>query len=476
MQNKIHTRRVRSLIIMFSLTAIILSVSTYAWFIGMRTVHVASFDVNIAATESLALSLDGQLWSDTVSITKNDFINESDPATTWWADKGLVPMSSIGEMDVVSSRMKIFTKASLSSITGGYKLLASRVDNHSSGSTEQDGYVAFDLYVKNFSGTQYLEELDEGGEEGIYLTADSLVSVAISGVADTGIENSIRVAFAQIGRVIADETDGATIRGITCNADEDENPSIVDGVTGICRTAQIWEPNDTKHVESAIEWYNTTCLKRTIVDETTTYSGACGIVANGISYPTYAVADEIKSTDNVNIYDGAVYNTYGGSVTAGKLGQYDYFTDTKKMLEGTSRPEFMYLAPNSITKIRVYIYMEGQDVDNYDFASIGKAISVKFGFTKQMFDEEDTGYTGPALDPEKPSIILNGNNPMYVIKDATYTEPGATVVDRKDEDLEAVITGTVDVTKIGEYTITYTATDTDGNITVKTRIVNVVAE
>ena len=58
----------------------------------------------------------------------------------------------------------------------------------------------------------------------------------------------------------------------------------------------------------------------------------------------------------------------------------------------------MTLAPNSITKVRVYIYIEGQDVDNYDFASLGKQISVNFGFTKERFTGDDIGYDGtPAL-------------------------------------------------------------------------------
>ena len=59
------------------------------------------------------------------------------------------------------------------------------------------------------------------------------------------------------------------------------------------------------------------------------------------------------------------------------------------------RKEFMSLAPNSITKVRVYIYLEGQDIDNYDFAQIGKAISINFGFTKQRFTEDDIDYNGP---------------------------------------------------------------------------------
>ena len=67
----------------------------------------------------------------------------------------------------------------------------------------------------------------------------------------------------------------------------------------------------------------------------------------------------------------------------GKLFAYPYFTDTMKNLEGVNRPQFISLAPNSITKVRVYVYIEGQDVDNYDFASLGKKISINFGFTKE---------------------------------------------------------------------------------------------
>jgi len=71
-----------------------------------------------------------------------------------------------------------------------------------------------------------------------------------------------------------------------------------------------------------------------------------------------------------------------------------------KNLTGTERPEFMTLAPNSITKVRVYIYIEGQDIDNYDFASLGKKISINFGFTKERYTPEVDfpEYDGPSTD------------------------------------------------------------------------------
>lgn len=78
------------------------------------------------------------------------------------------------------------------------------------------------------------------------------------------------------------------------------------------------------------------------------------------------------------------------------------------------------------------------------------------------------------IDTIPPIITLNGSNPMSVTLGNSYTEPGATVSDNIDDSLEAVITGTVNTSTIGAYTITYTATDNSGNIASKTRTVNVV--
>ncbi len=482
-QNKMRRKRIRNLIVIFSLTAVILSVSTYAWFIGMRTVNVSSFDVSIASTDSLLLSLNGTTWDTTVDISQATMDSASYVGNTnSWGGSGLFPVSSIGTMDVKSSRMQLFEKASLTTTPGGYRLLASRVKNYKVAEealpAEQNGYVAFDLFVKNFSGTQYLQELNVLDEEAIYLTTDSSVIVASDGVGGTGIENSVRVAFAQIGRVAGTTTTASTITGITCNQDGTTLlPSVVGDVTGICRTAQIWEPNDTLHVANAISWYNTSCNARTGLNVTLDASypavGGCGTVANLSAYPTYAVSTDITSADNVDVYDGAEYNTYTSSA---KLTAYPYFTDTMKKMTGTSRPTFMTLAPNSITKIRIYIYIEGQDVDNYDFASIGKKISVNFGFTKERYTEDDINYTTPTIpDTERPVISLLGVKPVTIAVGGTYAEEGATATDNVDGDLTAsiVTTGTVDTGVAGTYTITYTVTDAAGNVGTKTRTVTV---
>jgi len=476
-RNKKRAIRLRNMVTICTLIAIVLSASTYAWFIGMRTVNVSSFDVEIASVDSLLLSLDGENWSTSVSISQSNFSTGAYVGNTnSWGGAGLIPVSSIGEMDETVSRMKLFEKANLTASPGGYRIAASRVNNM--GAQEQDGYVAFDLFVRNFSGTQYVTALNELNEEAIYLTVDSEVTVAAGGVANTGIENSVRVAFNQIGRVIGTTETPATITGITCTTDAE--------VTGICglRT-KIWEPNDKAHVINAIRWYNTACTAR--IDEDVTdplsYSGTCNPVIDGVTYPTYAISDEITVADNIDIYDGGEYNTYAPVDPDPLLVSYPCFTDSDKQLTGTSRPEFFTLAPNSITKIRVYIYIEGQDIDNYDFASIGKRIAVKFGFTKERFTEDDIEYDGPdlnegdgplAADKTVPVITLTGDNPLTLTLAEPYVEPGATAEDNIDGTIDPgdiAISGTVNVNVAGTYTIVYKATDAAGNTGVKTRTV-----
>ena len=420
-RNKKHERRVKKLIVACGLCAIILSVSTFAWFIGFKTVNVKSFDIEIAAIDSLELSLNGVNWADSITISSDSYSNpEYEPIdgieanrvyegnTNSWGGAGLVPMSSVGIIDAASSRLILYEKGSLTPTEGGYRLMASRVTN-GVGETEERGYVAFDLFIKNLSGNEYYEELNIRNEEAIYLTPESSVTVSdAGGVANTGIENSVRVAFAQIGRVVATTEEADTIQGINCTGGA--------GVTSICsRVAQIWEPNDTDHVQNAINYYNESCKKRTgtDVEDDASYAGACGTITNGTAYPTYAISGVIDHTHNIDVYDGAVYNGYTTSIATsaqdGKLYEYDTFTDTEKDLEGKDRPEFMRLAPNSITKVRVYVYLEGQDVDNYDFASLGKKITVAFGFGKQQFYGDDVNYDGnPELPDGTQSRPTNG--------------------------------------------------------------------
>ena len=522
MKEKLKSKKVKKMIAICSLYSLIFIVATYAWFIGTRSVSVSSFEIEIASTDSLLLSLDGSRWDTTVTINSGNFntvsyegnVNNWAGIGTGSTNTGLKPISTIGEIDTTSSTMKMYEKGSLTATPGGYRLLASRIHNYQTNAqyagavnaagnnTENGGYVAFDLFVKNFSGQAYYPESNILNEEAIYLTTDSEVTVGSTGVSDAGIENSVRVAFAQIGKVNAQTTDVATITGIKCVPGENSP------VTGICRTAQIWEPNDTQHVASAISYYDTSCRLRPLAVSPATdptditlasayTSSHCSTVANNVAKSTYAIGRVIEIADKVDVYDGEEYNGYTATTRelyndSEPLYAFDYFTDTEKDLAGMQRPIFITLTPNSITKVRVYVWLEGQDIDNYDFSSIGKQIKVEFGFTKERFTEEEAqGNNGPYMptgDEIKPVISgVAATNSLTVAEVATYNPmTGVTASDVGAEDNETDCTanaGTWDsehttcnydlttniqvtnpvVATAGTYVVRYLVSDWQGN-------------
>ncbi len=79
------------------------------------------------------------------------------------------------------------------------------------------------------------------------------------------------------------------------------------------------------------------------------------------------------------------------------------------------------------------------------------------------------------LDTELPVITLTGSNPQIIYKGDNYSELGATALDNVGISGTILIdTKLVDTNTIGEYIVTYTATDTSGNRATKTRVVQVV--
>ena len=485
--NNNSKRKIRNMIIICIIAALLFIAATYAWFIGMRTVKVNSFDVTIAATDSLLLSLDGKKWDTTVKINGSNF---NDPKVVYegnantWSNGGLVPVSSIGEMDKASSRMKIFEKGSLTPTDGGYRLMAGQLNNYTETVDDQPwqfkeerGYVAFDLFIKNFSGHAYYKENNEANEEAIYLTTDSFAGLAVDGVPDTGIENTVRVAFAEIGRVSAKTYDPKIITSITCTDSPNDGP-----VTGICRKAQIWEPNDTKHAAATINYFNKTCKKRVgnnVFDKGAYSSSPCDPLEDGKAVETYVVSAPITNPTNTDIYDGLNGYTAGSGLT-----HIDTFTDAERDLENENRKQFISLAPNSVTKLRIYVYIEGQDVDNYSIASIGKKISVGFGLTKDRFDfVEDDDYIDNVVknDHTKPVISFKPNDETgfnvqkiseeeYSVTIAKNTEfdPKSLVTanDTEEGDITSrinIINNTVNTRIPGEYLVSYLISDWAGN-------------
>jgi len=91
---------------------------------------------------------------------------------------------------------------------------------------------------------------------------------------------------------------------------------------------------------------------------------------------------------------------------------------------------------------------------------------------------ENSSWFTFTYDGSAPVISIIGDNPLEIEINSTYEELGATATDSVYGDLTSsiIISGNVDTTNLGEYTITYDVSDLAGNIATATRIVRVVEQ
>lgn len=322
--------------------------------------------------------------------------------------KGLEPVSSIGDVDSATSFTKFFAKTTMTSETGGYQLAAAPItdsERSSENYSPAKSYILFDLFIKNSTGTSYNTSYNYTEDESIYLVNNGGSYVkhpAVVTPRGAGIENSARVGFFTLGRVNASTTTPATIQSLDCSSDatgqtplcsRDPFASLED-VTGRGYTWNIWEPNDKQHNEDAFTRYNSTCFLREGYDSEDSTKGdydkdngqfqSCDTLdsaqRNNLYVDTYAIKSAITRNYSgkqfSNIYDW--HNGYENPAM-----QLQKTLKDSDNVSGDDRPALLHISPASITKIRVYIWLEGQDIDNYDLDSQYTNLKVQFGFTKE---------------------------------------------------------------------------------------------
>ena len=391
--------RKKRLLLSFLLLGISLTTfiaATYAWFSGIGVTLINQFEVEIKTNEDLEISLDGYTWGNSINISEDDIKDTAHGGlayvgntNSWVGEEGIIPVSSSGDCE--NGRLKIYSKESLQGTNGGYRLVSKRYNNLT---TEEPFYVAFDIFLKNNNsqGGTYKKEYNFNDDEAVYLTDDSFVSAIASGATSYGVQNSVRVAFVQVGRInITDLVANTTpvINAVSSGSTDKYTPLSMES-TNIYRSV-IWEPNELSHDTKLINYYNEVCSGKALTSGKITYGGSCSSIANGVYTPTYTVKNTIASKDNVDIYDGL--NGWGYNIqtdsdaTTGLLQQTETYTDT--MIKTYPTNDFFRIHPHSVTKIRVYVYLEGQDVDNYDLAAEDQEITVSFGFTKNSYENLD---------------------------------------------------------------------------------------
>lgn len=100
-------------------------------------------------------------------------------------------------------------------------------------------------------------------------------------------------------------------------------------------------------------------------------------------------------------------------------------------------------------------------------------------FKNKIFNLSDAIIVSKVIDLMPPQIILNsdisGNvSPIQILKDSSYIEPGATCTDNVDRVCNVIISGNVDTSILGSYSLSYFAKDQKGNNVTVVRLVRVV--
>ena len=319
-EEKRNKKRVMYLLLLLLLTGVLLSTSTYAWFTSNRVVSVEMINVKVQTEGSLEISVDGINFK--AGVTEREIVDAH--STTYPGSTNQIPayieqVSTIGNLDN-NGFMQMFYGNISSNDQGDYIIASQRsIETESNGVDSTGKFVAFDIFLRS-SATKDL-----------YLTSES--KVTYNGDYSTGTENAIRLAFVIEGNVASD-TAIATIQGLS---------------TANANNVYIWEPNYNTHTNSGI------AHAHDIYGITVTANDTNRVVYDGIK-------SEFNEAANVTFSN------------ANKTNFPNYFdTVTPKILTVTNNTEYQHFIElqAGITKVRVYLWLEGQDVDCENGASVG---------------------------------------------------------------------------------------------------------
>ncbi|WP_167859566.1 immunoglobulin-like domain-containing protein [Paenibacillus cymbidii] len=203
------------------------------------------------------------------------------------------------------------------------------------------------------------------------------------------------------------------------------------------------------------------------------------------------------ATANDNL-DGSVAVTVSGSVNTAAAGSYTLtYSATDSAGNSTSATRTVQVADQEAPVITLnganplVVALGGTftdpgatATDNLDgtvavtvSGSVNTAAAGSYTLTYSATDSADNNAsatrTVQVADQDAPVITLNGANPLVVALGGTFTDPGATANDNLDGAVAVTVSGSVNTAAVGSYTLTYSATDSEGNSSSATRTVTV---
>ena len=435
-QDPIRTKAIRKLIFLVAFTAIMLIMSTYAWFSTQKNVTIGGLYGQVNVAEGLQISLDALNWKNEIDLSNagieayfaqtNDTLGTEYDLTNPYAGRTnvtpseLLPVSTTAKQNegIGLQRLNMYRGEN----TDGIKLSGIQLLNEEAAS----GYYAIDFFLQNSSSTT---AVTNNIQDLIKLEPNSMVAVN-TGKGTTGLQNTLRVGFALFDNA------GGTTNDVLVSETPTQSQILNATKTQNIIDVAIWEPNArgaevmnqdgtavqtyaahvpyivqnnnniTWSVADASTYFNQTIASPKVIK----YAGETGI-------PTYALTGASATAGNIaNIYDW-------GTPAAGLEKQITLQTANTGVgndpiqLKSVTGDDFS-IAPGEYHKVRMYVWLEGQDVDCINYASLGGGLTIEVGLRKGDgggIDDPDpstpeTDVTAITIDKTEAQINVGGSS------------------------------------------------------------------
>ena len=379
-------------------------VSTYAWFSTQRNVSITNLNGTVEVAEGLEISLNAKNWYNGIVLGDGEgelSITDVEGGDVYATATGGCPNISPSEMLPVSTTGKVSTgmkklKLLTGKVTDTIKLDKIVATDETMPATEDNsekavfpGYFAFDIFLKNSSKSNSIEDI-------LQLNYDSSLQILeAEGGEDksiTGLQNTVRVALVKYGGGLGG--DGNRI-GVVDSTVTDQG--VILNSTGALKNdidisdVAIWEPNSSDHVDYIVEnnnritWPSTHALAGQLFIKTT-------------QMETYALADAAIGKTMADLYDWDIVRASAPNAgiiekqnvlqtttqkdASGAITSYNIAEGVKNLKSTSDGSTDFTIPPNKIIRFRVYVWLEGQDVDCINYASHGGGVTLNLGLVK----------------------------------------------------------------------------------------------
>lgn len=407
-------KRLNSLILLVAFTAVMLIVSTYAWFSAQRDVTLGGLKGKVSVAEGLQISLDALNWRNEIDLSEQGIIKyfeqtntdagltapdeiyslkqpyaltlspEGKPQTYSYntVPDELVPASTTGSASIGQADMKLYRGENTEGITLN--------TIHDASEDGEKGYFAIDFFLQNTSSP---ETIAKGTPDLLRLEKNTELTLDAVEKNTTGLQNAVRVAF-----VLFDNGNGEKIK-VENTPTQREIIQETQGKT--IKDVSIWEPNASGAKEGSVynqpahvDFVTQTNNKITFSsDDATKYSIVNNRFKSEQLIPTYALTEAslnskyTVTTENdtsgiKDIYNWDTVTTTGltkQNTVATTVSGVQQVTQLKSAKDGTTD---FGIAAGQYHKLRMYVWLEGQDVDCINYASLGGGINLNVGLSK----------------------------------------------------------------------------------------------